>query len=147
MHPCSFLSMRSMHVYICPTLWDPMDCSLPGSPVLGILQARILEWVAIPSFSKSSWPRNWTCVSRVSWIAADSLLLNHQGSHWEVYHRKNIQFIYLFSWWWTLICFQFVVIMTKIAINICTQVFFCCCFILIFFIFILFFLILFLIFI
>ena len=34
----------------CPTLSDPMDCSLPASPVPGILQARILEWVAI-SFS------------------------------------------------------------------------------------------------
>ena len=34
----------------CPTLWDPMDCSLPGSSVHGILQARILEWVAIPFF-------------------------------------------------------------------------------------------------
>ena len=37
----------------CPTLYDPMDCSLPGSSVCGILQARILEWVAIP-FSKGS---------------------------------------------------------------------------------------------
>ena len=33
----------------CPTLCDPMDCSLPGSSVHGIFQARILEWVAIPS--------------------------------------------------------------------------------------------------
>ena len=33
----------------CPTVCDPMDCSLPGSSVLGILQARILEWVAVPS--------------------------------------------------------------------------------------------------
>ena len=33
----------------CPTLCDPMDCSSPGSSVHGILQARILEWVAIPS--------------------------------------------------------------------------------------------------
>ena len=33
---------------LCPTLWDPMDCSPPGSSVHGILQARILEWVAIP---------------------------------------------------------------------------------------------------
>ena len=32
----------------CQTLCDPMDCSLPGSSVHGILQARILEWVAIP---------------------------------------------------------------------------------------------------
>jgi len=31
-----------------PSLWDPMDCSPPGSSVHGILQARILEWVAIP---------------------------------------------------------------------------------------------------
>ena len=35
----------------CPTLCDPMDCSLPGSSLHGILQARVLEWVAI-SFSK-----------------------------------------------------------------------------------------------
>ena len=36
---------------LCLTLCDPMDCSPPGSPVHGVLQARILEWVAIP-FSK-----------------------------------------------------------------------------------------------
>ena len=36
-----------------PTLWDPMDCSSPGSPVHGILQVRILEWVPMP-FSRSS---------------------------------------------------------------------------------------------
>ena len=32
----------------CPTLCDPVDGSLAGSPVLGILQARMLEWIAIP---------------------------------------------------------------------------------------------------
>ena len=49
----------------CPTLWDPVDCSLPGSSVHGILQARILEWVAI-SFSRgSSQPRDRTQVSHV----------------------------------------------------------------------------------
>ena len=36
----------------CPTLSDPMDCSLPGSFVHGIFQARVLEWVAI-AFSKA----------------------------------------------------------------------------------------------
>ena len=36
-----------------PTLWDPMDCSLPGFSVHGIFQARVLEWVAI-SFSRES---------------------------------------------------------------------------------------------
>ena len=34
---------------LCPALCDPMNCSLPGSSVHGILQARILEWVATPS--------------------------------------------------------------------------------------------------
>ena len=37
----------------CPTLCDPMDCSLPGSSVHGIFQARVLEWVAI-AFSINS---------------------------------------------------------------------------------------------
>ena len=47
------------------TLCDPMDCSLPGSSVHGIFQARILEWVAI-SFSRgSSQPRDWTQVSHI----------------------------------------------------------------------------------
>ena len=49
----------------CPTLWDPMDCSPPGSPIHGIFQARILEWVVI-SFSRRSFqPRDWAWVSRI----------------------------------------------------------------------------------
>ena len=47
----------------CPTLYDPMDCSLPGSSVHGTLQARILEWVAIPLSRGSSRPRDRTWVS------------------------------------------------------------------------------------
>ena len=47
----------------CPALCDPMDCSLPGFSVHGILQARILEWVVISFSRRSSWPRNWTWVS------------------------------------------------------------------------------------
>ena len=42
-----------MCAQLCPTPCDPMDCSLPGSPVHGIFQARVLEWVAI-SFSRGS---------------------------------------------------------------------------------------------
>ena len=45
------------------TLSDPKDFSPPGSSVHGILQARILEWVAIPSSRRSSQPRNQTNVS------------------------------------------------------------------------------------
>jgi len=44
----------------CLTLCNPMDCSLPGSSVHGIFQARVLEWAAV-SFSRgSSWSRDWT---------------------------------------------------------------------------------------
>ena len=51
---------------LCPTLCDPMDYSLPGSSVHEILQARILEWVAIPSPRKSSLPRDQTWVSCIA---------------------------------------------------------------------------------
>ena len=47
----------------CLTLCNPMDYSLPGSPVHGILQARILEWVTVSSARGSSQPREWTWVS------------------------------------------------------------------------------------
>ena len=53
-------------VQLCLTLCDPKDCSLPVSSVLGILQARILEWVVMPSSRRSSSPRDGTqdaCVS------------------------------------------------------------------------------------
>ena len=42
----------------CPTICDPMDCSLPGSSVHGILPARILEWVAMPFSRESFHPRD-----------------------------------------------------------------------------------------
>ena len=47
---------------LCPTLGDPMDYSPSGSSVHGILQARVLEWVANPFSRGSSWPRYWTWV-------------------------------------------------------------------------------------
>ena len=43
------LNKNTLSPQLCPTLCDPMDCSPPGSSVHGILQSRILEWVAIPS--------------------------------------------------------------------------------------------------
>ena len=71
--PCYFLQSESAaHIHYClvtkpcPTLCDPMDCSLPGSSVHGISQARILEWVAI-SFSRgSSQLRYQTCISYIA---------------------------------------------------------------------------------
>ena len=61
------------HVRLC----DPMDCSPPGSSVHGILQARILEWVAIPFSRRSSQLRYWTQV----YLHARRILyhLSHQG--------------------------------------------------------------------
>ena len=51
---------------LCQTLCNPMDCSPPGSSVHGTLQARILEWVAIPFSSETSPPRGWTQVSCIT---------------------------------------------------------------------------------
>ena len=60
----------------CLTLCDPIDCSPPGSSVHAILQARMLEWVAMPSSRGSSQPRDQTCISC---IGGGSLLLSHWG--------------------------------------------------------------------
>ena len=54
------LNVKVKAAQLCPTLSDPMNCSLPGSSVHGILQARILEWVAMPFFRGSSHPRSPT---------------------------------------------------------------------------------------
>ena len=62
-----------MHVRVCvlvaqscPTLCDPMDCSLPGSSVHGIVQARILEWVAMLFSRGTSRPRDPKEVSGIT---------------------------------------------------------------------------------
>ena len=76
----------NMCVYVgssqsCLTLCDPKDCSLPGSSVHGILQARILEWVAIPFSRGSSQPRDQTWVFRCYDHCSQILYcLSHQGS-------------------------------------------------------------------
>ena len=60
---------------------DPMDHSPPGFAVHGILQARIPEWVAMPSSRESSQPRDWAYVSCISCIGRRILYhLNHKGS-------------------------------------------------------------------
>ena len=63
----------------CLTLWDPTECSPPGSSVQGIFPARILEWVAISSSRGSSQPRGQT---RVSCIASGLL------------HRRQILYLW-----------------------------------------------------
>ena len=58
---CGCVSSQS-----CPTLCDPKDCNPPGSYVCGILQVRILEWVALLLSRESSWPWDWTWVSCIA---------------------------------------------------------------------------------
>ena len=53
----------------CPTLCDPMDCSLPGSTVHGVFQARVLEWVAISFSNAWKWKMKVKLLSRV-WLLA-----------------------------------------------------------------------------
>ena len=72
----------------CLTLCDPMDCSLPGSSVHEIFQARILEWVAI-SFSRgSSRPRDQTWVSHIA---------GRFFTIWAVREAKARQRVYIFD--------------------------------------------------
>ena len=65
-----------LHMVTCVQFFvcDPLDCSLPGSSVRGILQARILDWAAISSSWGSLRPRDGTCLSGVSWIAGGFFL-------------------------------------------------------------------------
>ena len=58
---------------LCLTLCEPMDHSLPGSSVPGILQARILEWIAVPSSRGSSQSRVRTRISYLSCIGRQVL--------------------------------------------------------------------------
>ena len=66
LHTLSGLPLCVLVTQSCSTLCDSMDCSPWGSSVHGILQARIMEWVAI-SFSRGSpWPRDWIQVSGIA---------------------------------------------------------------------------------
>ena len=62
----------------CPTLCDPIDGSLPGSPIPGILQARTLEWVAISFSNAWKWKVKVKSLSRV-WLLASSWTAAYQA--------------------------------------------------------------------
>ena len=70
---CACMPNRFSRVRLC----DPMNCSPPDSSVHGILQARILEWVAMPSSRGSSQPGNLTRISYVSCIGRPVLYHQH----------------------------------------------------------------------
>ena len=75
----------------CLTFCDPMDCSLPGSSVHGIFQARILDWVVISYSRGSSWPRDWTHASYVSCTGRQ--ILCHCATLGSSYHFKYMLLI------------------------------------------------------
>ena len=74
---------------LCPTLWDPMDCSPLGSSIPGILQVRILEWVAILFSRGSSWSRDWTCISCGSCIIGRFSIAEPPGKPWSTGSSKK----------------------------------------------------------
>ena len=81
---CPFYCVDNECVCACsvsPTLYDHVDCSLPGSSVHGSSQARILEWVAIASCRGSSCPRDRTLISCVSCTAGIFFTTAPPGKH------------------------------------------------------------------
>ena len=92
------LSVCAQSLQSCPTLCDPVDCTLPGLSVHGILQARILEWVAI-SFSRgSSQPRNQNCISCIFCITVGFFTTEPQGKPICCYalYKTAYTILYLF---------------------------------------------------
>ena len=61
---CMKVKSESEVAQLCPTLWDPMDCSLPGSSIHGIFQARVLEWGAIAFSANDATYRKYHSVGR-----------------------------------------------------------------------------------
>ena len=76
--------VHAKSLQLCLTLWDPMDCSSPGSSVHGILQARTLEWVAMPSSRRSSQPRDRVCISYIACIGRQVLVPPGKPKGWGV---------------------------------------------------------------
>ena len=90
--------MDTQPLQSCPTLCNAMDCSPPGSPVHGILQARMLEWVAMPSSRGSSQSRDPNYVSYdclLHWHTVSLPLTPALGSLYGCMH-VYIQYIYVF---------------------------------------------------
>ena len=91
-----FIKYDMLVTQLCPTLCDPMDCSPPGSSFLGILQARILVWVAIPFSRRSSQSRDQTCVPCIVrkfvtiWITREAHSMTYMKD--KVLHMENTEY-------------------------------------------------------
>ena len=113
---CVCVCMSTKLFHLCPTLCNPMDYSLPSSSVHGIFQARILEWIAMPSSRRSSQSRDrilmstalaaWFFTTSTSWEAQSLYIWSIQSEHVrrarkerkvETYWDSVLQIILIFS--------------------------------------------------
>ena len=96
---CAVLCAKSLQS--CLTLCHPMDCSPPASTAHGILQARILEWIVMPSSRGSFRPRDQTGISYVSCIVRQAGRLFAKSTNWETISKYlltcDIVHVVLFS--------------------------------------------------
>ena len=89
--------MKALFAQLCPTLWNPIDCSPPGSSVHGILQARNPEWVAIYFSSGYSQRRDQTLISCIAgrcftvWATREVLSS-------AIKKLGNLEYMRVFSW-------------------------------------------------
>ena len=82
------LKVKMLVAQSCLALCNPMDCSLPVSLVGGILQRRILQWVAIPFSRETSWPRDQTWVSRIAGRFLSMQLQRLSGGTYSFLHSN-----------------------------------------------------------
>ena len=101
--PC--MSKLPAKLFVGLTLCDLMGCSPPDSSVHGILQARILEWVAMPFFRGSSQPMDWTWVSCVAgrfvtiWATREALWLSRLRCQFPVKLRCDLVWKQVDRYW------------------------------------------------
>ena len=85
---CQVAAAAAKLLQSCPTLWDPIDGSPPGSPIPGILQARTLEWVAISFSNAWKWKVKVKLLSHV-WLFETSWTVAHQAPSSMGFSRQD----------------------------------------------------------
>ena len=81
------------------TLCNPVDCSPPDPSIHGILQARTLEWAAIPFFRGSFWPRGWTQVSCMAsgfftiWVTRKAQIISYLKANYCILFHTSVHLL------------------------------------------------------
>ena len=115
-YPCFNIIIICVHIQSCPTLCDPVDCSLPGSSVHGVPQGNILELVSMSSSRGSYWPRDWTHVSCISCMGRQ---IFHYCPTWEAQYYNYVPSYVLPKSSVKYIMEEFQVIWIHLDINFC----------------------------